>query len=140
MLKTFWANRNRDQLDPPKPSVSSRTVKADSTSSSRAPPSAPVSKKAKTSGGKGGGKIKGAGGKARAGGGRTANNNTNNSAGTKRKAVSDDEPDEDEPRYSQTHVDGISKYEDIMDWEPLVETVDTIVNNARGQLLVYLTM
>jgi hypothetical protein len=141
MISKFIAKRNKDS-DGPRTSLNTsgvRAGKASSTSSSRAPPSTtgPAPKRVKTlngataSGpGKVGGKIKGGGGRTRA----------DPAAGNKRKAASEDEPEEEEPRYSQTHVDDINKYEDIDDWEPLVESVDTIVNNEQGHLLVYLTM
>lgn len=146
MIAKFRAKRAKDASDGPRTSLNTsgvRAGKASSTSSSRAPPSTtgPAPKRAKTTNGatasgsgKVGGKIKGAGGKKR------AVPAPNPAAGQKRKAASEDEPEDEEPRYSQTHVDDINKYEDVDDWEPLVESVDTIVNNERGNLLVYLTM
>ncbi len=53
-------------------------------------------------------------------------------------AVEDDEDEED--GFELTHVDEVDKYADVISWEELVESVDTIERGNDGVLKVYFTM
>jgi hypothetical protein len=79
---------------------------------------------------------KGRGGRA----GPTANGGTKRKAG---QAVSDDGDGgsvSDAPRYADTHVDSSERYDDVENWEKLVEQIDTIERADSGDLCVYMTM
>lgn len=49
---------------------------------------------------------------------------------------------EDEPaiEYEQTYTDGIGRYDDVKDWEKVVESIDTVERNSENSLIVYVTM
>lgn len=64
---------------------------------------------------------------------------TNGSSKRKPIKVEDDEQEE-EIGFDKTHIDSMDKYEDVSDWETLVESVDTIERGSDGLLKVYLTM
>lgn len=51
-----------------------------------------------------------------------------------------DEDDDQGPDWQQSHVDSTDKYQDIKDWEDLVQSIDTIEKGSDSKLLVYMTM
>lgn len=59
-------------------------------------------------------------------------------------AVRQDSPPESEDEanieYEQTYTDGIGRYDDVKDWEKVVERIDTVERNSENSLIVYLTM
>ncbi|EKD02210.1 hypothetical protein A1Q2_03572 [Trichosporon asahii var. asahii CBS 8904] len=59
-------------------------------------------------------------------------------------AVRQDSPPESEDEtnieYEQTYTDGIGRYDDVKDWEKVVESIDTVERNSENSLIVYLTM
>lgn len=74
--------------------------------------------------------------------GKAAGNGTASQAasGSKRKAARQEVVSDDEPGFDDSHVDSIEKYEDVQDWESLVEGIDTIERSHEGTLQVYMTM
>lgn len=59
-------------------------------------------------------------------------------------AMRQDSPPESEDdaaiEYEQTYTDGIGRYDDVKDWEKVVESIDTVERNSENSLIVYLTM
>lgn len=58
-----------------------------------------------------------------------------------RKAIAEAE-EEEEPftAFADSHVDPMTKYEDVGDWEDLVASVDSVERGSDNELVVYLTM
>ena len=71
----------------------------------------------------------------------TKNTRTSQAAAgaSKRKTIPIDDED-DAPEYEETYVDSMDKYQDVRDWEELVQSVDTIERGADNMLKVYMTM
>lgn len=44
------------------------------------------------------------------------------------------------PAFERSHVDSSDKYQDVKEWEEIVQSVDTIEKGSDGRLMVYLTM
>ena len=65
----------------------------------------------------------------------TATNGTN-----KRKAVPVEDDDDDVIEYEKLHVDSMDKYQDVIDWEDLVGSIETIQRGDDGELKVFMTM
>ena len=60
---------------------------------------------------------------------------------TKRKPIKmEDDEEEEEIGFDETHIDSMDKYKDVSNWEKLIESVDTIERGSDGVLKVYLTM
>lgn len=49
---------------------------------------------------------------------------------------------EEEPiiEYETTYTDGIGRYDDVKNWEKVVESIDTVERTSDNSLIVYLTM
>ena len=55
------------------------------------------------------------------------------------KDASDDE-DDGVPDFNKSHVGSSDKYQDVKDWEEIVQSIDTIEKGSDSKLMVYLTM
>lgn len=120
LVEAYWANKPKTDLTRPS---QSRSRAGPSTGKSSQPPA----KKARTSG-------------------RPARESTSkrNGRGANGADGSDDDEDaEEEPNYipfESSHPDSLDKYMDVQDWEELVESVDTVERNEKGDLTAFVTM
>jgi hypothetical protein len=71
---------------------------------------------------------------------KTARQSTASNGRKARAAVEEDEESVVVQDYFESHVDPMTKYEDVEDWEELVASVDSVERGSDGELMVYLTM
>lgn len=74
--------------------------------------------------------------------GGSGNGNGVGASGRKSKAAEadTDEEEADYVPYSESHVDPMTKYEDVEDWEELVASIDSVERGSENELMAYITM